>query len=111
MFELSKHGIVDVIGGEGSLCADTLSELEPLFERIVSQGAPRLVIDMAGTAFIDSVGLEWLLDARDRCSELGGQLHLAAPTPLCREILQITGVSSELEVFDDSLQAVGCFAR
>jgi len=111
MFELSKQGIVDVIGGEAPLCANALDDLNALFDQCLSLGPPRLVLDMSAMPFIDSAGLEWLLDARDRCAESGGVMHLVSPNQLGREILQITGVRTEFEAFDDVLQAVGSFAR
>lgn len=111
MFELSKQGVVDVIGGDEPLCADTIEDLLPLLDRCANGGPPRLVLDLRQAPFIDSAGLNWILDARDRCADLGGLLHLAGPNPLCTEILEITGVAGQLEVYDNVLQAAGSFAR
>ena len=111
MFELSKHGTVDVIAGEGPLCSDTLDELNDLVETLLSLGPPRIVFNLTDVPFIDGAGLEWLLDVRDRCTESGGIIHLASPNPLCHEILYITGVGAQLESFDEVLLAIGSFAR
>ena len=111
MFELSKQGVVDVLSGEDPLCVEELDHLQALFERCLSAGPPRLVVDLQAVPFIDSAGLTWLLDARDDCVERGGLLHLAEPNQLCREILEITGIDAELEVFGNVLAAAGSFAR
>ena len=60
---------------------------------------------------MDSVGLEALLEARDRCQKLGGSIVLARPNALCRDILRINGIDKELNIYDDAVKAVGSFAR
>jgi hypothetical protein len=57
---------------------------------------------------MDSVGLDALLDARDRCQSLGGSFVLAHPNALCCDILRING---EINVYDDVVKALGSFAR
>ena len=111
MFEHSKQGAVDLIAGDEPLHVDTLERAARLLDQCIAQGQPRLVFDLGGVALIDSAGLELLLDARERCAQRGGLLQLAAPNPLCRDVLQVTGLASEFEIFDDVLSAVGSFAR
>ena len=111
MFELSKQGVVDVISGDEPLCAETIEEVQALLDRCTNSGPPRLVLDLRQAPFMDSAGLNWILDARDRCVDLGGLVHLAGPNSLCSEILEITGVAGQLEVYDNVLQAAGSFAR
>jgi anti-anti-sigma factor len=60
---------------------------------------------------MDSIGLDTLLDARDRCQSLGGSFVLANPNPLCRDILRINGIDREVNVYDDVVKALGSFAR
>ncbi len=38
-------------------------------------------------------------------------LKLAAPSPLCEEILSVTGVGEGFEIFEDAALAVGSFVR
>jgi anti-anti-sigma factor len=66
---------------------------------------------LGGVQLIDSAGLELLLDVRDRCLRSGGALQLAAPNPLCRDILQATGLASQFAIFDTVTAAVGSFAQ
>jgi len=69
------------------------------------------VFDLSNIPLMDSIGLETLLEARDRCQKLGGCIVLARPNPLCRDILRINGIDKELNVYDDAIKAMGSFAR
>jgi anti-anti-sigma factor len=111
MFEHSRQGAVDVIAGDEPLNVDSVDRVTRLLDQCISHGQPRIVFDLGGLALLDSAGLELLLDARERCARRGGLLQLAAANPLCRDILQVTGLSSEFETFDNVLLAVGSFAR
>ncbi|HUG89652.1 MAG TPA: STAS domain-containing protein [Planctomycetaceae bacterium] len=111
MYEHSKQGAVDVITGDEPLNLDAVDRVSRLLEDCIGRGQPRIVLDFGGVALIDSAGLELLLDARQRCGQRGGRLQLAALSPLCHDILDVTGLASEFETFDDVLSAVGSFAR
>ncbi len=72
---------------------------------------PRVVVDLSSVPLMDSLGLDALLDARDRCQTLGGAFVLARPNALCRDILRINGIDKEINVYDDVVKALGSFAR
>ena len=74
------------------------------------RGQPRVIIDLGSVAFIDSAGLEALLEINDRCLERGGACKLSAPNALCIDILNATGVGEELEVVDSIVKGAGSFA-
>ena len=111
MFERSKQGAVDVIAGDEPLNVESADRVSRLLEDCIGAGQPRVVLDLGNVPLIDSAGLELLLDARQRCAARGGLLELAAPNPLCRDVLHVTGLSAEFEIFDNVLSAVGSFAR
>ena len=72
---------------------------------------PRIVFDMSLISLIDSAGLESLLEARDRCRKLGGNLVLAHPNSLCSDILRINGFEKWISIYDSAVKALGSFAR
>ncbi len=111
MFELSRTGAVDVIRGSDPINLQNAKQLASLLDQCLVTGQPRIVIDLEKVTLIDSAGLELLLDYQDRCLERGGVMKLAAPLPLCREILTLTDVASRFDVHQDSLSALGSYAR
>jgi anti-anti-sigma factor len=110
MFLRAKQGAVDVIRGSDPLSGEHLDGLARVFDECIGHGQPRIVCDMQYVPLIDSAGLELLLDVRDRSLDRGGCVKLAGPNPLCRDILNATGVGLEFEVFDDVIEAAASFA-
>jgi anti-anti-sigma factor len=111
MFESAKQGTVVVVEGNEPLNKDHVSEITALFEQHAGGAQPRVVLNLRDVPLIDSAGLELLLDLRSRCLQRGGMLQLAAPNPLCRDILHVTGVAGQFAVFDDVVAAVGSFSQ
>ena len=111
MYPCKRSGAVDTISGSLPLTRDHQSAFLSSVESCFGNGQPRIVFDMAQVPLMDSVGIEALLEARDRCHKLGGSIVLATPTPLCRDILRINGIDKELNVYDDAVKAIGSFAR
>ena len=60
---------------------------------------------------MDSAGLESLLDMRDAVEKRGGMVKLASPTPLSQDILRVSGVGHQFEVFVDEKSAVRSFVQ
>ncbi|MDG2128377.1 MAG: STAS domain-containing protein [Fuerstiella sp.] len=107
MWEKSRHGAIDVISGTEPLTLETCDSLRRLLEDCVNDGQPQLVLDFQQIPLIDSAGLELLLDIRESCVRRGGQFQLAALNTLCLDILQVTGIASQFELYDDSVAAAG----
>src|SRR4051794_741722 len=99
MFQTSKQGAVQVISGSVPLNAENISLAQNAAEKCFGKEQPRVVVHLDGISLIDSAGLEFLLDVRDRCLQRGGVLQLSAPTTLCRDILQATGLASQFAIF------------
>ena len=111
MFELEKHGAVHVISGDEPLNTDFVDQVAGLLDKCLLGGLPRVVVDLKKVPLIDSAGMEWLLDSRDKCRQSGGDLKLAAPNRLCEDILFVAGVDQEIEVVAEILPAIGSFVR
>ncbi|MBN2477599.1 MAG: STAS domain-containing protein [Pirellulales bacterium] len=111
MFERVTQGAVDVIQGDLPLNVDHVEELGELLHECLNHGQPYVVLDLEKVPLIDSAGLELLLDFKEESRQLGGALKLAAPSALCEEILAITGVGGQFEIFSETLSAVGSFVR
>ncbi|MDZ4685946.1 MAG: STAS domain-containing protein [Planctomycetaceae bacterium] len=110
MYSRSKQGRVDVVSGDLPLTAELRDDVWQLLEECLEHGQPRIVVDLKRVPLIDSTGLELLLDMRDACQERGGSLTLAEPNPLCQDILSVTGVGEEFEIWSDVVEAAGRFA-
>ncbi len=111
MFERVTQGAVDVIQGDAPLNVERTDEVALLLEGCLAGGRPYVVLDLDGVPLLDGAGLELLLDFQERLQQLGGALKLAGVNPLCRDILEATGIRGSFEVFPEALSAVGSFVR
>jgi anti-anti-sigma factor len=68
-------------------------------------GAGAIVLDLSEVPFIDSKGLEMLLDLERGCREEGGRLKLAGLSDNCAEILRLTDLTGRFEVLASAEQA------
>lgn len=111
MFEHTKQGAVDIISGDCSIDFSSVKSIQSLANECMAFGQPQLVIDMTNVPLLDSKGLETLLEVHEECTRRGGVVRLAAPSNLCRDILDIGQISSMIEVCPDVTSAVGGFAK
>ncbi|MFI8257655.1 STAS domain-containing protein [Streptomyces filamentosus] len=105
-----RDGRTAVLTVAGELDMETADRLHELLAEQFGQGRHRLVLDLSALGFMDSSGLNVLIQAVNRARESDGDLYLAAPTPAVRRILEITGVMATIPAHDavaDALAAAG----
>ena len=108
-FQEQQQGAVTVVQLDGPL---TEAEAEPVFEHLIGLAQRRLgrmVVDFSAVPFVDSRGLELLLDVADRMAQAGQTLRLCGTNETIREVLELTDVAQALEQFEDANAAVRSF--
>lgn len=88
-------------------------ESAPKFREVVEEvfaGADRkLVIDLAGVHYISSVGLAACLKAAQLAQTNGGRVVFCEPNDSVREVFELTGLDSVVEIFTTCAAAVASF--
>lgn len=103
--QVTDNGRFTLVAPDTALVDASLGSLQGELDACLAAGRVRLVLDLGAVPFIDSRGLELLLDVARRAVASGGRLRLANPNPLCSEILSATRVAQEIEVIFDLNQA------
>ena len=111
MIEVSHQGAVVVAKCCERISDEFIEEIEQALDGCFSEGMPMAVLDLQNTQLISSEGLEYLLDTGDKFRARGGSFKLSSPTDLCAEILTITLVDQDVEVFENTNQAVRSFVQ
>lgn len=107
--DFQRMGTVDVLAPNGALAdVDVESFVAALRERLQAP-CPRFVLDLHLVPYFDSRGIESVVDAARDLQQRGGRLRLAAVTPTCREVLELTGQAACVEFFDQVADAVRSF--
>jgi anti-sigma B factor antagonist len=90
----------------GSLDIDTAPALKANLNRLVERPAPRVIVDLAGLDFCDSMGVGVLVTAHTRAVERGGWVRLAAPSSFLRRLLDTLGLTEHLSLHADVEKAM-----
>jgi anti-sigma B factor antagonist len=88
---LANDAYIVSLGGEVDLY--TAPQLDQALQELTSSGARRVVIDLAGAAFIDSTVLGVLLNALTRLDAGGGELVLVSDDHRILKLLAVTGLT------------------
>ena len=83
-----ENAVVLVLSGELDLASAPMLERE--LRDAEASGPSRLVIDLAGLAFMDSTGLQALLRARERANSNGHQLALRRAPHQVQRVFELT---------------------
>jgi anti-sigma B factor antagonist len=99
--------VVRIVGNVDGLTAETL--LAELQAR-VGEGHVRLVGDLSGVQYTSSAGLRALLSVLRDARRGGGDLRLAAVHAPVLKILELSGFTTILKLYDDVDAAVASYS-
>jgi anti-sigma B factor antagonist len=100
---------VDLLTVNGRIDSSNASQLGERLNAQIDSGSVNLVVDLSGVEYMSSAGLRELVAALKRVKGDGGDLRLSTPSQRVREVLDLAGLSSIFEIFDDQVAAVGSF--
>ena len=104
-----RHGAVTLLKPEGPLTDAAAGEFATAARATMTQTLGRFVVDLSAVPFVDSVGLETLLDLTDALGESGKVLKLCGTNKTVRQVLEVTEIDSLFDHFDDVNSAVRSF--
>lgn len=102
----SEQDGVTVVAPVGEFDISTVEMLREIFASSVTEESNRMVLDLSGTEFVDSLALGVMLGAGRRANEWGGWVRLVAPTPPVRRVLAVTGLDKVFGMYDTVDQAI-----
>jgi len=100
---------VTVLKPNGPLAKTDADELKGVAGEAGATTAGRTVLDASAIPFVDSRGLEVLLDITEDMQRDGEILRVVESNETLREVLKITGLENEFEFYDDMKSAVESF--
>ena len=105
----ADKGVV-VIDMAGRLAAGETGLLfRNVFQRCVTEGSDKFLINLGGVSYIDSSGLWELINSHTSLRNRGGVVKLLNPSKRIRDLLQMTKLSKVFEIFEDETAAVQSF--
>lgn len=104
--EITLQDDVHVLKVSGQLDALSGADYEQRLNRLVAEGARRLVVDFGPLVYISSAGLRALLNTSKPLLAQGGALVYANLQPSVREVFEMTGLLSLFNVCDSLPEAI-----
>jgi anti-anti-sigma factor len=93
---IGEHGVVTV---PAEVDVTNSAEVREALLAAASQGLPILIIDMSGTTFCDSTGVQAIVAAHQQAAANGTGVRLVAPAAL--HILTVVGVDQLIPIYPD----------
>ena len=107
-FEINDRivGSTLIVSPTGRLDSAGAPALMTRVSAAVDGGITRMVLDCAGISYVNSLGLRVLLTSAKVCQDKGGRLVIAALTPECRSVLEMSGFMLVLDCHETCAAAI-----
>lgn len=105
-----KTGSVMTVAIKGRLDAVTAKSAEETLLKLIDSGERKLVVDLAGLDYVNSIGLRVFMLCAKRLKAGQGELAVCALKPPIQKIFEIAGFSSLLKTFPTRDEAVSGLA-
>jgi anti-anti-sigma factor len=93
----NKTGQSATVAPQGPIVGPDADQLGNLLSQILGEGANAVTLDLVDVTFVDSRGLEVLMEMGERLIRAGKPLRLAGANEILREVLRLTGLAPLFE--------------
>lgn len=104
-----RHGAVTVVKPQGPLVVGDAEEFRVRLADTMTRSLGRFVVDASAIPYVDSLGLEALVQSTDELGASGRALRLCGACETLREVLELTGLADRFEHYVDVNTAVRSF--
>jgi anti-sigma B factor antagonist len=107
--EVQSMKRVELIAVSGRIDSSNANDLDAALKELTDKGEYQLVLNMSGVEYTSSAGLRAMVAALRECKKHNGDLRLSAPSDRVQEVLDLAGLDSLFQIFDDDVSAVGSY--
>jgi anti-anti-sigma factor len=100
---------VSVIAIEGSVLQENVAIFQSRLNNLIENERAKIVVNMGKTQYISSMCLATIVDAKERAGKINGDLRIASPNSIVRNLLEITNLEKRIQIYDSVEEAVGSF--
>jgi len=107
--ETRNRGDILIVHCQGRIVyRDEAASLSQVVGAVLQNGG-KVVIDLSGVKSIDSAGIGELVFLHTQAQSQKAELKVASPSPIVRELLDLTNVDSLLEIHPNLDEAMAAF--
>lgn len=100
---------ISILHIEGKILGNASDAFRKEMSEQLQTGRDRLVVDLMNVPLIDSSALGAIVITLKSCQRLGGKLVLLNPQKAVREVLEVTKLSTVIEIYDTEEGACNAF--
>ena len=97
---MERHDDTVVVTLHGQVAELEVHRLETALLNQIEAGAVKMILDLSDIRFLTSSGLGVFMHAFKRARAENGYLHLVAPQPLVRQIIETTRLQKLFSIYD-----------
>ena len=101
-------GVVEIIV-DGNVMQENISQFKNRLHDLIDNGKLKMVLNLVATEYISSLCLAVIVDVKNRLSGLDGDIKLAMPNRVIRNLLEITNLVRKIELYDTLEEAIQAF--
>lgn len=108
---VSAHEKVTLVEVRGRVDSSNADQLGEALTGEIEGGHTQLVLDLAGVEYMSSAGLREIVAALKRAKRGpgSGDVRIAQPSYRVREVLEMAGLDTILQIYPTQLEAVGSY--
>lgn len=84
-------------------------EIAQAANALMEEGYRALLLNLAGSKIVNSIGISILIEVLERMLELNGRLAFCCLTPTIQKTFHIMGLTQYAQVYPDETEALGGF--
>lgn len=104
-----REGAVTVVRPQGPLVLGDADQLKAALTDVMQKSLGRFVLDASAVPYVDSRGLEVLVETGEELGQSGRALRLCGANDTIREVMDLTDTSRQFEHFEDVNAGVRSF--
>lgn len=101
----SKIGVLTYLEPNIPIANEGVEELKEVIEECFLNNEFKIILNFHYVPYIDSKGLEMLLQILEEARKKGGSIKIADPNPVCQDILIATRLNTIFEIYPGQDQA------
>lgn len=101
----SKNGLM-ICRVDGEIDIASAPELKKIFDKLISQKTPKILIELSKVTYVDSSGLATLVGILKNMRSYGGKMRLAGLSPKIKSLFEITKLDKLFEIMASEEEAI-----
>jgi anti-sigma B factor antagonist len=107
---IRQEGDVTIVDAAGRITmGDSATALQELLRRLTNEGTKKILLSLAGVSFMDTAGIGEMVGCYVSASRMGTKIKICEVTRRISDLLQMTRLSSVLDLYDSEDDALRSF--